>query len=117
MKQVSSRLARASAVLTLLLAALLACPAAAAGVPHERAPPVWLLQLDAGPGAAIAERQALADAAERDRDSPGDGDAAAPAAPRGDAPASARARPPHPYSAAAPRAARHAFRARAPPAS
>ena len=117
MKQISARLAQASAVLTLLLAALLASPAAAAGLPGEHSPPAWLFQLDAGPGAAVLESGPLADAAaERDRDSPGDGDAAASGAPRGNASASARARPPHPSSHAAPQAARHAFRARAPPA-
>jgi hypothetical protein len=116
-KQVSSRLVRMSALLTLLLAALLANPAAAAGLPSERSPPASLLQLDAGPGAAIVERHAPADSpGERDGDPPGDGDAAALSASRGVPPSLGRARPPLLSSAAAPRAARHAFRARAPPA-
>jgi len=106
-----------SALLTLLLAALLADPAAAAGLPGERSPPAWLLQLDAGPGAAIVERHAPGDAAaERDGEAPGEGDAAAFSAPRGVPPSPDRARPPLLSSAAAPRAAWHAFRARAPPA-
>ncbi|MGQ0588859.1 MAG: hypothetical protein ACT4N8_04910 [Sphingosinicella sp.] len=107
-----------SALLTLLLAALPANRASAAGLRGERSPPAWLLQLDAGPGAAIVERHAPGDAGcERDGDSLGDGDAAALSAPRGFPPSPGRARPPLLSSAAAPRAAWHAFRARAPPAS
>ena len=118
MKQVSARFAQVSALLTLLLAVLVANAVAAADPPGGRAPPAWQLRLDAGPGATVVERQVLADAAdERGHDSPGDGEAVAPSPPRGDAPHSGRSRPPSSSSDAAPWVPRHAFHARAPPAS